>query len=147
MVARILLRVVYIRFQRLPFRNTSYMHTEKHTTILPTLLEIVIGILCVRFPRLFVNRARHTSHFDVEKNASTPSSAPLFTIGVCACLVLAIALSASVTLISVPGLDSNVWIGGLIARSRSVVSMATSFRPVCPSMAKVGRRMWNEVSV
>ena len=55
------------------------MHTVKYTLILRTVLEIVIGILCLGILFLFV---------DVENNTATPSSAPLFVIGACACLVV-----------------------------------------------------------
>lgn len=128
MVARILLESH--GFQRFLSRNFSYMHTAKHTTILLKLLEFVIGILCLGIPHLFVDRARYTSHFDVENNAAVPSSAPPFNIGVCANLVSAITLSASVTLMSLSGLGSIAQIGSLIARSCSVASMAISFKSI-----------------
>ncbi|KAL4076495.1 hypothetical protein J3A83DRAFT_4357484 [Scleroderma citrinum] len=132
MVARILLRVahwrqVHFRPHRPLPRDISHVHTANHTPILRTLLEIIMGILCLGIPFLFVDRARYSGHFDVENNTAPPSSAPLFVIGACACLVSAIILSASVTLMSLPGLDSIARIGGLVAISCSVLSMVTSF--------------------
>ncbi|KAI6043675.1 hypothetical protein EDC04DRAFT_2599952 [Pisolithus marmoratus] len=74
--------------------------------------------------------ARHyrRAHFKAdpdEGNASTQSSAPLFVVGACTCLVSIVILSASVTLISFPGLDSIARIGGLVAISCSVLSMGS----------------------
>ncbi|KAI6008039.1 hypothetical protein EDC04DRAFT_2777819, partial [Pisolithus marmoratus] len=86
-------------------------HTSRRTPMLRTGIEILIGILCLGIPFLFVDRVRHSGHFDVEGSASTQSSAPF----------------ASVTLISFPGLDSITRIGGLVAISCSVLSMVTPF--------------------
>ncbi|KAI6043664.1 hypothetical protein EDC04DRAFT_3138304 [Pisolithus marmoratus] len=132
MVARVLLRAAHWRqvnfrpHKPLP-RDIIASHTSRQTPMLRTGIEIVIGILCLGIPFLFVDRARYSGHFDVEGNASTQSSAPLFVVGACTCLVSAIILSASVTLISFPGLDSIARIGGLVAISCSVLSMVTSF--------------------
>lgn len=132
MVARVLLRAAHWRqvnfrpHKPLP-RDIIVAHTPRQTPMLRTTVEILIGILCLGIPFLFVDRARYSGHFDVEGNASTQSSAPLFVVGACTCLVSAIILSASVTLISFPGLDSIARIGGLVAISCSVLSMVTSF--------------------
>ncbi|KAG6332906.1 hypothetical protein ID866_6184 [Astraeus odoratus] len=132
MIARILLRVAHWRqvhfrpHKPLP-RDVSTLHPSRESPMLRTVLEIVVGILCLGIPFLFVDRARYTSHFDVEGNTAPPSSAPLFIVGACACLVSAIILSASVTLMTLPGLGSIARIGGLVAISCSVLSMVTSF--------------------
>lgn len=132
MVARVLLRAAHWRqvnfrpHKPLP-RDIIVAHTPRQTPMLRTAVEILIGILCLGIPFLFVDRARYSGHYDVEGNASTQSSAPLFVVGACTCLVSAIILSASVTLISFPGLDSIARIGGLVAISCSVLSMVTSF--------------------
>ncbi|KAI6159934.1 hypothetical protein EDD17DRAFT_869555 [Pisolithus thermaeus] len=131
MVARVLLRAAHWRqvnfrpHKPLP-RDIIVAHTPRQTPMLRTAVEILIGILCLGIPFLFVDRARYSGHYDVEGNASTQSSAPLFVVGACTCLS-AIILSASVTLISFPGLDSIARIGGLVAISCSVLSMVTSF--------------------
>ena len=81
-------RQVHFRPHRPLPRDISHMHTAKRTPILRTVLEIVVGILCLGIPFLFVDRARYSSHFDVENNTAMPSSAPLFVIGACSCLVV-----------------------------------------------------------
>ncbi|KAG6327383.1 hypothetical protein ID866_11706 [Astraeus odoratus] len=132
MIAGILLRVAHwrqVHFQPhkpLP-RDVGNLHSSRQSPILPTVLEIVIGILCLAIPLLFVDRARYISHFDVEGNVAPPSSTPLFIVGACTCLVGAIILSTSVSLMTLPGLGSIARIGGLVAISYSALSMVTSF--------------------
>ncbi|KAH7887288.1 hypothetical protein F5I97DRAFT_812378 [Phlebopus sp. FC_14] len=132
MIARILLRVAHWRqvhfrpHKPLP-RDVSYPRQTRSTPIMRTVVEILIGILCLGIPFLFADRARYSGHLDVEGSHASQSSGPLFVIGACACLVSAIILSASVTLISLPGLDSIARIGGLVAITCSVLSMITSF--------------------
>ena len=81
-------RQIHFRPHRPLPHDINPMHTAKPTPILRTTIELVIGVLCLGIPFLFVDRARYSSHFDVENNTSTPSSAPLFVIGACACLVV-----------------------------------------------------------
>ncbi|KIJ07455.1 hypothetical protein PAXINDRAFT_19360 [Paxillus involutus ATCC 200175] len=131
-VARVLLRVAHWRqahfrpYKPLP-RDVSYLQHPRNTPIVRTIMEILIGILCLGIPFMFVDRARYNGHFDVEGSHVPESTTPLFVIGACACLVSAIILSASVTLMSLPGLDSIARIGGLVAITCSVLSMVTSF--------------------
>jgi len=87
-------RQVHFRPHRPLPRDISHMHTAKHTPILRTVLEIVVGTLCLGIPFLFVDRARY---------------------------------STSVTLMTLPELDSIARIGGLVAILCSVLSMLTSF--------------------
>ncbi|KAI6042226.1 hypothetical protein EDC04DRAFT_2564534, partial [Pisolithus marmoratus] len=110
-----------------PISRLRSAHTSRQRPMLLTTVEILIGILDLGIPFLFVDRARYSGYFDVEGNASTQSSAPLFVVGACTCLVSAIIFSASVTLISFLGLNSIARIGGLVAISCSVLSMITSF--------------------
>jgi len=42
---------------------TSVVYTLQSTSILRTVLEIVVGMLCLGIPFLFVDRARYSSHF------------------------------------------------------------------------------------
>ncbi|KIN94044.1 hypothetical protein M404DRAFT_941651, partial [Pisolithus tinctorius Marx 270] len=132
MVARVLLRAAHwhqVNFRPhkpLP-RDIITAHTSRQTPMLRTAVEILIGILCLGIPFLFVDRARYSGHFDVEGNASMQSSAPLFVVGACTCLMSAIILSASVMLISFLGLDGIAHIGGPVAISCSILSMVTSF--------------------
>ena len=81
-------RQVHFRLHRPLPRDISHMHTAKHTSILRMVLETIVGILCLGISFLFIDRARHSSHFDAKNNTARPSSAPLFVIGACACLVV-----------------------------------------------------------
>ncbi|KAI6143945.1 hypothetical protein BKA82DRAFT_3983509, partial [Pisolithus tinctorius] len=132
MVTHVLLRTAHwcqvnFRPHKLLPRDIIAAHTSRQTPMLHMAVEILIGILCLGIPFLFVDRARYSGHFDVEGNASMQSSAPLFVVGACTCLVSAIILSASVMLISFPGLDGIAHIGGPVAISCSVLSTVTSF--------------------
>ncbi|KAG6373906.1 hypothetical protein JVT61DRAFT_6059 [Boletus reticuloceps] len=111
-------------------RDVSYQQPARSTPIIRTILELLFGILCLGIPFLFEDRARYHGHFDVEGSHLPESTTPLFVIGACACLVSAIVLSASVTLMSFPGLDSITRIGGLVAITCSVLSMVTSFASI-----------------
>ncbi|KAG6327642.1 hypothetical protein ID866_11447 [Astraeus odoratus] len=84
-------------------RDVGNLHSSRQSPMLRTVLEIVSGILCLGIPVLFVDRAIYISHFNVEGNVAPPSSTPLFIVGACACLVSAIIISASVTLITLSG--------------------------------------------
>ncbi|KAF8839287.1 hypothetical protein BDN67DRAFT_905823 [Paxillus ammoniavirescens] len=143
-VARVLLRVAHWRqahfrpYKPLP-RDVSYLQHPRSTPIMRTVVEILIGILCLGIPFMFVDRARYNGHFDVEGSHVPESTALLFVIGACACLVSAIILSASVTLMSLPGLDSIARIGGLVAITCSVLSMVTSFVSIFRYKAEMAR--------
>lgn len=126
-------------------RDVSYQQPVRRTSIFRTIFEFLLGILCLGIPFLFVDKARDHGHFDIEGSHLPESTTPLFVIGACACLVVrflsfvltsrlsgrfqksAIILSASVTLMSFPGLDSVTRIGGLVAITCSVLSMVSSF--------------------
>ncbi|KAG9317911.1 hypothetical protein JVU11DRAFT_2142 [Chiua virens] len=163
-VARILLRAAHWHqvnfrpYKPLP-RDVSYQQPVTNTPILRTLFELFLGAVCLGIPFLFVDKARYHGHFDVEGSHLPESTTPLFVIGACACLVVrflnaspvhmliwvnsfeqsAIILSASVTLMSFPGLDSITRIGGLVAITCSVLSMATSFLSIFRYKAEMAR--------
>ncbi|KAF9235233.1 hypothetical protein BU15DRAFT_51639, partial [Melanogaster broomeanus] len=144
MVARVLLRVAHWRqvhfrpHKPLP-RDAPYPLQTTSAPIMRTVVEILIGILCLGIPFLFVDRARYSGHFDVEGSQVPESHTPLFIIGACACLVSAIILSASVTLMTLPGLESIARIGGLVAITCSVLSMVTSFVSIFRYKAEMAR--------
>ncbi|KAI6028799.1 hypothetical protein F5J12DRAFT_807775 [Pisolithus orientalis] len=124
-VVRILLRAAHWR--QVNFGPHKPLSRDMQAPMLRTAIEVLIGILCLGIPFLFVDRARYSGHFDVERNSSAQSSVPLFVVGTCSCFVSAqIILSASITLISIPGLDSIARIGSLVAILCSVLSMVTS---------------------
>ncbi|KAH7906127.1 hypothetical protein BJ138DRAFT_666876 [Hygrophoropsis aurantiaca] len=130
--ARILLRMVRWRQQHfrphkpLPRDVPHAQPARKRVPIGRTIVDIFVGILCLGIPLLFVNRARY-AHIDAEGGVMAHHSGPLFLAGACACLVAAIILSASVTLMTLPGLDGVARIAGLVAILCSAASMVSSF--------------------
>ncbi|KIJ06865.1 hypothetical protein PAXINDRAFT_19933, partial [Paxillus involutus ATCC 200175] len=109
-VARVLLRVGLIPLPH----DVSYLQQPRSTPIVRTIVEILIGILCLGIPFMFVDRVRYNGHFNVEGSHVPESTTLLFIIGACACLMSTIILSASVTLMSLPVLNSIARIGGLV---------------------------------
>ncbi|KIJ13358.1 hypothetical protein PAXINDRAFT_81382, partial [Paxillus involutus ATCC 200175] len=143
-VSRVLLRVAHwrqahFRPYKPPPHDVSYLQQPRSTPIVRTIMEILIGILCLGIPFMFVDRARYNGHFDVEGSHVPESTTPLFVIGACACLVSAIILSASVTLVSLPVFDSIARISGLVAITCSVLSMVTSFVSIFRYKAEMAR--------
>ncbi|KIJ09037.1 hypothetical protein PAXINDRAFT_102374 [Paxillus involutus ATCC 200175] len=93
---------------RSPRDNSMFPPAEPQAVPLPAMYE-VMAAHAIRQPSSnyfnqsgseFVDRARYNGHFDVEGSHVPESTTPLFVIGACACLVSAIILSASVTLMS-----------------------------------------------
>ncbi|KAH0840360.1 hypothetical protein J3R83DRAFT_1383 [Lanmaoa asiatica] len=120
-------------------RDVSYQQPARSTPMFRKIFELLLGVLCLGIPFLFADRARYHGHFDVEGTHLSESTTPLFVIGACACLVSAIILSASVTLMSFPGLDSIARIGGLVAITCSVLSMVSSFASIFRYKAEMAR--------
>jgi hypothetical protein len=107
------------------------------------IVDIITGILCLGIPFFLVDRSTYGGHIDLEGNIVSNSGGPLFLAGACACLVVsfiprsacwvsnmiqaAVILSASVTLMTLPGLSGIARMSGLVAITCSVLSMTTSF--------------------
>ncbi|KJA17727.1 hypothetical protein HYPSUDRAFT_146154 [Hypholoma sublateritium FD-334 SS-4] len=134
-VSRILLRVAlwrqtYFRpnkplpsdagsvFNELPVRRRPFHRT---------LFDFVVSCLCLGIPYLFLERTRMSTRIDHESGVLR--SNPMIIIGACTCLVAAIVLSASVTFLSLPGLDNVARTSGMVAvvfASFSLVSTAVA---------------------
>lgn len=127
---------------------------ERHVPLRRAVLDIAVSFLCLGIPFLFMGRS-HQSRFDLERGfamGSVPvmslrSPGPAMVVAGTSCLVVrspcdltrdrilltndgiyqaAIILSASVTFISLPGLDDLSRIAGLIAILCSTASMAST---------------------
>lgn len=130
-VSRILLRVVQWRQEF--FRPDQPLPTDVNTHIsgLPkrrrpfgrTLGNLVLSFLFLGIPYIYFQRIR-PHRIDEESGAYRPG--PLFFIGACTCLVAAIILSASVTFLSLPGLDSLARVAGLVATLLSTFSLVAT---------------------
>ncbi|KAG1859317.1 hypothetical protein DFJ58DRAFT_840189 [Suillus subalutaceus] len=133
MIARILLRVAHWRqtnfrpHKPLP-RDVPIMQRPKRRVPIGRMIaDILTGILCLGIPFFLVDRSNYGGHVDLEGNIVSNSGGPLFLAGACACLVAAVILSASVTLMTLPGLSGVARMSGLVAIMCSVLSMITSF--------------------
>lgn len=133
MIARILLRVAHWRqtnfrpHKPLPRDVPIMQRPRRHVPIGRMIVDIITGILCLGIPFFLVDRSSYGGHIDLEGNVVSNSGGPLFLAGACACLVAAVILSASVTLMTLPGLSGIARISGLVAIMCSVLSMTTSF--------------------
>lgn len=133
MIARILLRVAHWRqsnfrpHKPLPRDVPIMQRPKRHVPVGRMIVDIMTGILCLGIPFFLVDRSSYGGHIDIEGNIVSNSSGPLFLAGACACLVAAVILSASVTLMTLPGLSGIARASGLVAIMCSVLSMITSF--------------------
>ncbi|KAF8076962.1 hypothetical protein FPV67DRAFT_1715819 [Lyophyllum atratum] len=131
-VSRILLRVAHWRQQH--FRPNKPLPTDvgqrdvslpKHRRPLHrALTDFLISCLCLGIPYIFFDRSR-PYHLD-EESGMRSAAGPMFIVGACTCLVAAIVLSASVTFLSLPGLDNFARVAGFVAILFAAISMAAT---------------------
>ncbi|KAJ3746598.1 hypothetical protein DFH05DRAFT_1485883 [Lentinula detonsa] len=137
LVSRVLMRVA--RWRQMNFRPNKPLPQDigkqgrssrpRRSGFQRTILDIVVLIVFLGVPSLFVSRSNpHPLHrLDEESGLFSPRSAgPILLLGGCACLVAAIVLSASVTFLSLPGLDNIGRIPGLVAVVLATFSMVFS---------------------
>ncbi|KAH7869507.1 uncharacterized protein C8R40DRAFT_1059247 [Lentinula edodes] len=126
LVSRVLMRVA--RWRQTNFRpnkalpqdigNRGRADRPRQSGFQRSILDIVVFIVFLGVPSLFLPQSNTSSFYrlDEESGLFGPRSAgPIFLLGGCACLVAAIILSASVTFLSLPGLDNAARIPGLVA--------------------------------
>ncbi|KAJ3764470.1 hypothetical protein EV361DRAFT_805249 [Lentinula raphanica] len=137
LVSRVLMRVA--RWRQINFRpnkplpqdisNKRRFNRARPSGFQRTILDVVVMIVFLGVPSLFVSRSNHAllHRVDEESGLFSPRSAgPILLLGGCACLVAAIVLSASVTFLSLPGLDNIGRIPGLVAVVFATFSMVFS---------------------
>ncbi|KAJ8698975.1 hypothetical protein PTI98_005621 [Pleurotus ostreatus] len=130
-VSRILLRVAqsrqeYFRPDRpLPqdAAKDGLAKARRKTPFRQALSDFVLSCLCLGIPYFFFNRSQHHR---LDEESGIRNGAPIIVVGACTCLVAAIVLSASVTFLSLPGLDSIARVTALVAILCSTTSMAAS---------------------
>ncbi|OAX39078.1 hypothetical protein K503DRAFT_690330 [Rhizopogon vinicolor AM-OR11-026] len=133
MIARILLRVAHWRqmhfrpHKPLPHDVPIMQRPKRHVPAGRMFFDIIVGILCLGIPFFLVDRSTYGGHLDLESGMASHTSGSMFLVGACACLVAAVILSASVTLMTLPGMHGIARTAGLIAIMCSVLSMITSF--------------------
>lgn len=145
LVARVMIRVVqwrqyhYRPKKPLPKDAINGLRRPQHRTRIGRILaDILVSVLCLGIPYLFLNRSRRQR---VDMESGVRSSGPMFVISACACLVAAIILSASVTFISLPGLDDISRIAGLLAILFSASSMISAVVALLQYKADAERTM------
>jgi len=86
--------------------------------------DFMVSCVCLGIPYLFLDRATRQQRMDEE--GGLRNAGPVLMLGACTCLVAAIVLSASVTFLSLPGLDSVARIAVLVAILFASFSMAST---------------------
>lgn len=130
-VSRILLRVArwrqtYFRPNKPLPKDVSGGRLQLPTRSRPfrrVILDFVVSCICLGVPYLFLERSRNSR---IDEESGMRNAGPALVIGACTCLVAAIVLSASVTFLSLPGLDSIARIAGFVAILFASFSMAST---------------------
>ncbi|KAI0268289.1 hypothetical protein BC834DRAFT_821316, partial [Gloeopeniophorella convolvens] len=129
-VAKVLLRISAWR-QGHPIENLSSQDPRRGINPSPprvpfrrTAGDFVISLVCLGLPYLFLERSHH-QRFDTESGVRSIAG-PMLVVGAFACLIAAIILSASVTFISLPGIDDVSRIAGFIAILLSASSLVSA---------------------
>ncbi|KAJ7243083.1 hypothetical protein C8J57DRAFT_1437696 [Mycena rebaudengoi] len=135
-VSRILLRVAHWRQQHfrpdkpLPVEPSVNGHLARHGSrrvgFGRTVLEVLVSCLLLGVPYLFYKRPGAHTSTDAEGGIGGRSSLPALVVGACTCLLAAILLSASITFLSLPGLDNIARLAALVAVLLAACSMASS---------------------
>ncbi|KAJ7101858.1 hypothetical protein C8R43DRAFT_938218 [Mycena crocata] len=136
-ISRILLRVAHWRqhhfrpHKPLPVESSGNHHLRAYARqpgFLRKLAEVLFSCLLLGVPYLFYN---HPSYHRVDAEggvgvgAGARSILPVLVLGACTCLLAAILLSASITFLSLPGLDSAGRVAVLVVVLLAACSMAS----------------------
>lgn len=129
-VARILLRAA--QWRQLHFRPDKPLPQDavqpmgrppQRPPFRRALLDFVVSCFCLGVPYLFFNR---TQQHRMDEESGLRSAGPMLMVGACTCLMAAIVLSASVTFLSLPGLDNLSRLIGFVAILFASFSMAST---------------------
>ncbi|KAJ7455133.1 hypothetical protein FB451DRAFT_1099447 [Mycena latifolia] len=132
-VARVLLRVAHWRqhhfrpHKPLPVESSGKrnLHRAHSPGFIRTAAEVLVSCLLLGVPYLFYNHAGY-HRVDAEGGAAARSILPVLVVGACTCLLAAILLSASITFLSLPGLDNIARVVALVGVLLAACSMASS---------------------
>ncbi|EKM48519.1 uncharacterized protein PHACADRAFT_132348 [Phanerochaete carnosa HHB-10118-sp] len=143
-VARVLLRQAHWRQQQFrpdrPFpsdsRKSARALTESRVTLRRIFMDLIMSVFCLGIPYLFMGRS---FHHRVDEESGMRSQGPFLVISACACLIAAVILSASVTLLTLPGLDDIARLAGMIAILLSASSMVSAVAALFKYKADIER--------
>lgn len=129
-VSKVLLRIAAWRQGR-PLGDASHQDTrgngnatQARIPFRRTAGDFVVSLFCLGLPYLFLERSHH-QRFDAEGGVRNIAG-PMLVVGGFACLIAAIILSASVTFITLPGLDDVSRISGFLAILLSAFSLISA---------------------
>ncbi|KAI0638617.1 hypothetical protein C8Q77DRAFT_1047520 [Trametes polyzona] len=128
LVSRVLLRVaqwrqIYYRPDKPLPPDAIKGAPETRVPFRRALLDFFISCLCLGIPFIFMTRTHHHS-FDEESGLH--AAGPMLMLSACSCIVAAVILSASVTLLSLPQIDDVARLTGFLAITFSASSMVAS---------------------
>ncbi|KAJ7082403.1 hypothetical protein B0H15DRAFT_785681 [Mycena belliarum] len=131
-VSRVLLRVAHWRqhhfrpHKPLPVGSAGHPSLRRPSPgFLRTAAEVLVSCLLLGVPYLFYNRPG-APRVDAEGGVAARNILPVLVVGACTCLLAAILLSASITFLSLPGLDSGARVAALVGILLAACSMASS---------------------
>ncbi|KAJ7667201.1 hypothetical protein B0H17DRAFT_1251845 [Mycena rosella] len=138
-ISRILMRVAHWRqhhfrpHKPLPTEASGnhHLHRNTHPGFTRTIFEVLASCLLLGVPYLFYTRpGAHRA--DAEGGSARSNILPALFLGACTCLLAALLLSASITFLSLPGLDNlaraAALVGGLLAACSMASSLVALFR-------------------
>jgi hypothetical protein len=129
-VSKVLLRIAAWRQGR-PLSDAIHQDPRGNVNAPPTRIpfrrtagDFVVSLFCLGLPYLFLERSHH-QRFDVEGGVRNIAG-PMLVVGGFACLIAAIILSASVSFITLPGIDDISRIAGFLAILLSASSLISA---------------------
>ncbi|KAJ7737807.1 hypothetical protein DFH07DRAFT_905704 [Mycena maculata] len=134
-VSRILLRVAHWRqhhfrpHKPLPVESSGNHHL-RHSAPSPgfirTVADVFASIILLGVPYLFYSRPGfHSADAEGGTGTGARSILPALVVGACTCLLAAVLLSASITFLSLPGLDNIARVAALVVALLAASSMAS----------------------
>ncbi|KAI9466985.1 hypothetical protein BJY52DRAFT_35421 [Lactarius psammicola] len=124
-VSKVLLRIAAWRQGR-PLSDAVHQDPRPPTRVpfRRTAGDFIVSLFCLGLPYLFLERSHH-QRFDAEGGIRSIAG-PMLVVGGFACLIAAIILSASVTFITLPGMDDVSRIAGFLAILLSASSLVSA---------------------
>ncbi|KAF8505744.1 hypothetical protein F5888DRAFT_1604830, partial [Russula emetica] len=125
-VSKVLVRVAAWRQGRLGNQDSrgKLNIPPARVPFLRTAGDFIVSFVCLGLPYLFLERSHH-QRFDTEGGVRN-NAGPMLIVGALACLIAAVILSASVTFITLPGIDDVSRVAGFVAILLSASSLISA---------------------